>query len=724
MLEIDSIIIRNFLSYGDYDTVLSNLASRGPTTIVGEVVDFDGAVASNGSNGSGKSSITVAIVWCLFGRTFTKDRPGDNVINFYVGENCFVEIRTVDGWVIKRTRKVKGHDDLLVYRDGNDETRATNDAAQKFINSKFQLDFQIFTTSTFFGQMSKPILEISDQARKETLERLLGLDLINTWAQNAKDKVKSIESVQETKRIILQKLKNDVTTFRDLVRTNKEEREVYLNSRRVQIEQLENSIDDLKTEIDYWNFNVRPELEREEGTILKVDRLKSARIEVDSSLSAAELSRTKLNAEANSISISIERDNRELSEASASRIGDLHKRHTEADNKDRERRSIEGNIESIRLSKRIIDQDIKQLVKSIKEWKDKEGTICPSCEQEVVSGHVADCTADLYTNVKQKLAESKSIEAQIADLELQRDSIIIDRPSMSIAEDERLGRRIDNLTKSINTNSNTHSKLLQDIATINNTIVELQLKLSKIDSVLSSLNVTITMADIQSSRREQDDRISKMDRLVSELNQKKTESNPFDKVISTLQVNLKKSVVELSSTNEELKKLNLEAVHYQYLWRAYTDRNKVKKLLLGTMIPYLNQRIQYYLDCFRCPIKILFKDNLAVDSSVWHYEYCSGGERRRIDLSIMFALHDLYLGIHGRQCNIMVLDEVDGRLDGSGIESFIDIVNNNFTVTKDDGNSRSKPGTVFVISHRAEMVDAFPSKITIKKDANLFSHIV
>lgn len=134
----------------------------------------------------------------------------------------------------------------------------------------------------------------------------------------------------------------------------------------------------------------------------------------------------------------------------------------------------------------------------------------------------------------------------------------------------------------------------------------------------------------------------------------------------------------------------------------------------------LNERVKYYLECFKCDITFAFKDNLSIESSLWGYENCSGGERKRIDLSVMFALHDLYLGIYGRQCNVMVLDEVDGRLDTTGIESLIDIINNDFAGEKTE---RSKPGTIFVISHRSEMEEAFPSKIYVKRGKDRLSQI-
>ena len=94
----------------------------------------------------------------------------------------------------------------------------------------------------------------------------------------------------------------------------------------------------------------------------------------------------------------------------------------------------------------------------------------------------------------------------------------------------------------------------------------------------------------------------------------------------------------------------------------------------------------------------------------------SGGERKRIDLALMFAIHDLHVNIYGRQCNIQVFDEVDGRLDEDGVYKFMEVLNANFV-------DPERPSPILVISHKNEMRDAFPQHISVmKKDG--FSTII
>ena len=91
---------------------------------------------------------------------------------------------------------------------------------------------------------------------------------------------------------------------------------------------------------------------------------------------------------------------------------------------------------------------------------------------------------------------------------------------------------------------------------------------------------------------------------------------------------------------------------------------------------------------------------------MWGYEFESGGERKRTDVAFMFAMFDFHEEMYGRQCNILVLDEVDGRLDDDGIDSLIGIIKNDLA---------SKVESIMVISHRNMMHDIFPREIRVKR---------
>jgi DNA repair exonuclease SbcCD ATPase subunit len=72
----------------------------------------------------------------------------------------------------------------------------------------------------------------------------------------------------------------------------------------------------------------------------------------------------------------------------------------------------------------------------------------------------------------------------------------------------------------------------------------------------------------------------------------------------------------------------------------------------------------------------------------------------------MLAMFDFHEQMYGRQSNVLVLDEVDGRLDDDGIDSLINVIKNDLA---------SKVETVMIISHRNMMHDTFPTELRITR---------
>jgi DNA repair exonuclease SbcCD ATPase subunit len=212
-----------------------------------------------------------------------------------------------------------------------------------------------------------------------------------------------------------------------------------------------------------------------------------------------------------------------------------------------------------------------------------------------------------------------------------------------------------------------------------------------------------------------------VDRIVdlkTKTSEEKERINPYQEVIDTLKTQLEQVQEDLSGHLLKISKLDIGIKEYEYIRRSYHDRNKIKMFILSDLVPYLNQRIEYYLNAFECDLKLTFTSTLSVETSRWGYDFHSGGQQKRIDLAIMFALYDLYISMYGQQCNVMVLDEVDGSLDPHGVRMFVDIIHNDFS-----GDRPDKPDTILIISHKNEMVDQFPNHVLVSMDPTGYSRI-
>ena len=85
----------------------------------------------------------------------------------------------------------------------------------------------------------------------------------------------------------------------------------------------------------------------------------------------------------------------------------------------------------------------------------------------------------------------------------------------------------------------------------------------------------------------------------------------------------------------------------------------------------------------------------------------SGGERRRVDLSMLLALRELAKARLEQTFDLLFVDEVFDKVDKSGIERVIHLL----TQQTDD--------SVFVISHDPSLMDAFEEVITVEKTDGL-----
>ena len=706
MLDIESIELRNFLSYGDYITKLK-VSKQGPTLVLGKIEDDED---STSSNGAGKSSLLTAFIWCLFGRTIINANPGDKVINFFVGSTCYVKIKTSDGWEIIRTRDCNSHSELVLLKDGDDETKSTNTNAQKKLNELFGLDYEIFTSSIFCGQFGKPFLEMVSVKRKEAIERLLGLDKLNGYADSAKYRSKEAETDQENIRSSVDVLKSSGEQYQEQIQEN------------------------LTSEVEF-DLNRKTRIDGLSTNIVEVqEKIKNAPIHDIEKLGNRWASCNEVVSKINEYHDQIEESNNRIVilEGATSRAQSTLKRYSEW------KPEAEPNLEQIKtqlalaqkaedkmsqLSDKSIDIkteiqrqqiEVNALLEVIQNWGDQVNSNCTSCLQEIgvehASKQIDECeqkigSAEKFIFLKEQ--QKSKVDEIVERLKLVKKPDITATQAQAVIKSNNLIQgEISNYQSVIQESKEECLKLVES----NNKLVAV---VQLVTERLEKLAPDITLGEAQAEMKDRVHLCSQEHQLKNQIEELRVSKNPYAYLIENLKELLKTNQKKLKDFDDKLENLDTLFKHYRYIYRSYSDRRKIKKWLMAELIPYLNNRVHYYLDKFDVNVNIKFTSTLDVESDKWSYEFCSGGERKRIDLSIMFGLYDLYTSIYGRQCNIMVLDEVDSRLDEHGVEAFSDVVHD---LTASSGS----PDTIYVISHKRELESVFPNQIVIRK-RNMFS---
>lgn len=326
----------------------------------------------------------------------------------------------------------------------------------------------------------------------------------------------------------------------------------------------------------------------------------------------------------------------------------------------RERRESIADSDSIsrRMSKfEEIERELRKQLRSILAKIDSYSTMthCSSCSQEISEDHRRSLT-------QSKTKKSSEIESALDELERKKSSLIKRKQSID--------------------------EVKEDIQSLHDKISELN---SSVSATNSYINRLLENNDSLSSSDE--DKIKREKELTSLLNE---------------EVEMVQSRNDLNE-NEGL--YNLASV--------LLKDSGIKKRIIAHYIPVINKVINSYLQ--QMNFFVLFELDEEFNEKIrsrhrdeFTYNSFSEGEKRKIDLALLFAWRKIAQIKNSVSTNLLILDEIlDGSLDNSSTESFLDII-----------SSLDKNTNLFVISHKPKEViqDRFEKQMTFVKKNN-FSQI-
>ena len=148
-------------------------------------------------------------------------------------------------------------------------------------------------------------------------------------------------------------------------------------------------------------------------------------------------------------------------------------------------------------------------------------------------------------------------------------------------------------------------------------------------------------------------------------------------------------------------------------WEKAFSEQGIIKYIIRNVLSYFNDRINYYLSFLTSQGYYLEFDEelcekILVSDKLVHYISLSGGEKRKINLSVLLALRDLLSFTDKNQLDLIFFDEVAENLDEEGIQGLHHLL-----------NEIKKTKNVFVITHNKHLktlLDSAP-RITIIKDS-------
>ncbi len=186
--------------FGPYATLRLPLADQGLVWIGGSNLDSQGAR----SNGAGKSHIFKAVCWALYGKS-TDREAGDKVIRDGA-TTAVVDLRLRDSesklWTLRRTRG-RGTPRLELFGPSGDKVVGSRDEIQTRVVDMLGLDYRAFCNTVLYAQNDALRFAAStttDAERKETLHRILRLELLSDCQEIAADCLSGLKSQAEGHR--------------------------------------------------------------------------------------------------------------------------------------------------------------------------------------------------------------------------------------------------------------------------------------------------------------------------------------------------------------------------------------------------------------------------------------------------------------------------------------------------------------------------------------------
>lgn len=742
MISIKSTEMRNFLGYGDYVTILNFSDYPGSTLIVGEK---DGEPDKHCA--TGKTSLMEAIVWCLFGGITILPKPGDKIVNWNVGHSCYVKIETVDGYTILRTRKLNGNDELIVQKDGMDITKSTKLPMQEFINSTFKIDFETFVASVVYGQGSKSFLEASETARRKVIEKLFKIGNLNGRASVAVDKIKMISKDIMVLDDKLKKVDNDILMVDRYIADSKTSEQSFTSEKvnktaKVKLWLLSQK-EQTDTKISSINAQIAADTER-----LSRQPLIDIRIvndewasfntmigPIDDKIKAYDNSLRESDININVLKSAVVSMTDKLSQMTNAKTNSVV--YPSVDDVTKMWKMYETKMAVIDDSKSVIAGIANKMSGETALLKDKKAKLdsfrnvsaqCSECDQ-VVTSEYRSVTDKKYIleihDIETKIAEYSnsiaSMNVKINDVvkTAQKPQYSIDFVAAKINDSLIIDRTIAELSNKLH---DAKTELISQSAKFEANKVLLDkikvLRQSKIPkmTVAEATSINNVAVEINKMISFNNDKISDLKqqlkdcvvKAAADIKQVDEESNPYTALVANNEESKNKLIAEriVIDNDRTIKLMTLK--HLEYIKDAYNNKRKIKAWWISKLIPYLNDRIKYYLNHFQIQDKIEFDEFLSIKVSRWDYILHSGGEKKSIDLSIMFGLRDLHTSVFGQQSSVLLLDEVDGKLDEFFINKLVSLLNDDI-LARNDGLTN-----VLIISHKSEMYDKFPNKIRVK----------
>ena len=311
-----------------------------------------------------------------------------------------------------------------------------------------------------------------------------------------------------------------------------------------------------------------------------------------------------------------------------------------------------------------------------------------------------DKNQEIQREVKNKLAERKKKENEIADLQSNEPGTKCNKCKGTINQEnidsyiKQVQREVQEINLDIQAHMENATALAQKIEPLDvnqkkakQFIGQLEVQINEIDATIKKLQKDLVVAS-QVREPKVDNKEQLIEQEINNLKKEKENlqielqgKSPFQEIIESDLHELNELKKLIDGKAAEIKELEGEMPYYDY-WISGFGENGIRKWIIDGIIPELNNRVNYWLQfLIDNKITLAFDNQLnetiernPADGNPYVYYAMSTGQRRRLNLAVSQAFAHIMMLSAGAAPSLVFLDEVSTNVDGAGIVGIYNMI--------------------------------------------------
>lgn len=316
-----------------------------------------------------------------------------------------------------------------------------------------------------------------------------------------------------------------------------------------------------------------------------------------------------------------------------------------------------------------------------------------------------------FKKTKDDIVEKFSnISAEIKQLEREKQKIIDKGNTCPTCNREYCDDDIKAVQKRLKEIDDQISILCQESSNIGSNKIDIDDKIEEVEEGINKLNAKIRV--LEKTKSDVKIHIQKLSNIIENMRDCLKQIDDVKKDDPSIDANIENTKKDIDKTEEKLKGVKksmaiLESVKF------IVSEEGVKTFIIKKMLTLLNNKLNYYLQLLDTPCKCefneLFEETIINEQGKeCSYHNFSGGERKRIDIAVLFMFQDLLRSQTGTSYSLNIYDEmIDSALDQKGTDKIIEILKEKVTKYNE---------SVYIVSHKSSDMANIDNVIYLQKE--------